>query len=128
MPLARLPWQHPPSPSSLADAQCALHHSVRRGCGRRHRRAAVRERLQKKWSQPIVIENKPGGDGIVAIQAFVQANDDHVLLFAATGSFTVHPYQREKLPYDRERDLLPIARVSNTLLGIGVPATSASRR
>ena len=84
----------------------------------------VSERLQKKWGQSIVIENKPGGDGIVAIQAFVQANDDHVLLFAATGSFTVHPYQREKLPYDRERDILPIARVSNTLLGIGVPMSS----
>ena len=81
----------------------------------------VAERLQKKWNQAIVIENKPGGDGIVAIQAFVQANDDHVLLYAATGSFTVHPYQREKLPYDRERDILPIARVANTLLGVAVP-------
>ncbi len=83
----------------------------------------VAERLQKKWGQPIVIENKPGGDGIVAIQAFVQANDDHVLLYAATGSFTVHPYQREKLPYDRERDILPIARVANTLLGVAVPVS-----
>ncbi len=81
----------------------------------------VAERLQKKWGQSIVIENKPGGDGIVAVQAFVQANDDHVLLYAATGSFTVHPYQREKLPYDRERDILPIARVANTLLGVAVP-------
>ncbi|CAN0353336.1 unnamed protein product, partial [Phaeothamnion confervicola] len=84
------------------------------------------ERLQKKWNQAVVIENKPGGDGIVAIQAFVGANDDHVLLFAATGSFTVHPYQREKLPYDRERDLLPIARVSNTLLGVGVQTSSGT--
>lgn len=82
------------------------------------------ERLQKKWGHAVVVENKPGGDGIVAIQTFVQANDDHVLLFAATGSFTVHPYQREKLPYDREKDLLPIARVSNTLLGVAVQAGS----
>lgn len=82
------------------------------------------ERLQKKWNQPVVIENRPGGDGLVAIQAFLGANDDHVLLFAATGSFTVHPFQREKLPYDRKADLLPIARVSNTLLGVGVQAGS----
>ncbi len=82
------------------------------------------ERLQKKWNQAIVIENRPGGDGLVAIQTFVGANDDHVLLFAATGSFTVHPYQREKLPYDRERDLLPIARVSNTLLGVATQVGS----
>lgn len=84
----------------------------------------VAERLQKKWGQPIVIENKPGGDGLVAITSFVQANDDHVLLYAATGSFTVHPYQREKLPYDRERDILPIGRVANTLLAVAVPTAS----
>lgn len=84
----------------------------------------VAERLQKKWKQAIVVENKPGGDGILAVTAFVQANDDHVLLYAATGSFTVHPYQRENVPYDRERDILPIARVANTLLGVAVPTSS----
>lgn len=82
------------------------------------------ENLQKKWNQSIVVENRPGGDGIIAVQAMVQANDDHVLLYGGTAAFTVHPYQREKLPYDRARDLLPIARISNTLLGIGVPAKS----
>src|SRR5262245_31105793 len=40
------------------------------------------DRLTKKWDQPIVIENRPGGDGIVAINAFVSAQDDHILLFA----------------------------------------------
>ena len=35
------------------------------------------EKLQVKWRQPVVIENKPGGDGIVAIQAFLGANDEH---------------------------------------------------
>ncbi|TMJ81656.1 MAG: tripartite tricarboxylate transporter substrate binding protein, partial [Alphaproteobacteria bacterium] len=37
------------------------------------------DRLTRKWDQPIVIENRPGGDGIVAINAFVSAQDDHVL-------------------------------------------------
>lgn len=85
------------------------------------------EHLQKKWGQPVVVENRPGGDGIIAVQAMVQANDDHVLFFGGTAAFTVHPYQREKLPYNRARDLLPIARISNTLLGIGVPASSDLR-
>ena len=51
------------------------------------------DRLTKKWDQPIVIENRPGGDGIVAINAFVSARDDHVLLFAPSSSFIGHPYQ-----------------------------------
>jgi len=82
------------------------------------------DRLQKRWGQPVVIENRPGGDGIVAITGFVTANDDHVLLYTPTGSFTVHPYQKANLPYDAQRDLQPIARVSNTILAVGVPASA----
>src|SRR6185369_5430699 len=37
------------------------------------------EKLQIKWGQPVVIENKPGGDGIIALQTYLGANDDHVL-------------------------------------------------
>jgi len=83
----------------------------------------VAERLQMRWGKPVVVENRPGADGIVAVQAFVSANDDHTLLFAATGSFTVHPFQYEKLPYT-PADLLPIARVSNTILATGVPSST----
>src|SRR5262249_14479002 len=78
------------------------------------------DRLTRKWDQPIVIENRPGGDGIVAINAFVSAQDDHVLLFAPSSSFIGHPYQHNDLPYKPE-DLAPIARVSNTVVAISVP-------
>jgi tripartite-type tricarboxylate transporter receptor subunit TctC len=56
------------------------------------------DRLTKKWDQPIVIENRPGGDGILAINAFVSAQDDHILLFAPSSSFIGHPYQHDNLP------------------------------
>jgi tripartite-type tricarboxylate transporter receptor subunit TctC len=79
------------------------------------------DRLPARWGRPVIIENRPGADGLVAIQAFVNANDDHVLLFSPSGNFTVHPYQYEKLPY-RPADLAPIARVSNTVIAVGVPA------
>ena len=78
------------------------------------------ERLPARWGKPLVIENRPGGDGLVAIQAFLSANDDHTLLFSPSGNFTVHPYQYDKLPYT-PADLVPIARVSNTILAVGVP-------
>ena len=82
----------------------------------------ISERLQQKWGNAVVIENRPGGDGIVAINAFTGAGDDHVLLYAATASFIAHPYLYETLPYDRERDLLPIARISITVMAAGIPA------
>src|SRR5262249_18422614 len=79
------------------------------------------DRLTKKWGQPVVIENKPGGDGIVAISAFVSAKDDHVLLLTPTSSFIAHPWMHENRPY-QPSDLAPIARISNTIIGISVPA------
>jgi tripartite-type tricarboxylate transporter receptor subunit TctC len=77
------------------------------------------EKLRVKWRQPVVIENKPGSDGIVAIQAFLGANDDHVLMFGPSGGFVVHPFMYTKLPYN-QADLIPIARVSNTILAVAV--------
>src|SRR5215467_4197967 len=38
------------------------------------------DRLSKRWGQPVVIENRPGGDAVVAVTAVISANDDHVLL------------------------------------------------
>ena len=83
----------------------------------------IADKLSAKWGQPVVVENRPGGDGIVAISAFTGARDDHVLLMSLTSSFTAHPYLHDKLPYD-PRDLAPIARISNTVVAVVVPASS----
>jgi tripartite-type tricarboxylate transporter receptor subunit TctC len=80
------------------------------------------DRLSARWGQPIVVENRPGGDGLVAIGAFVTAHDDHVLLFAPSSSFTAHPFLHDKLPY-KPSDLVPITRVSNTIVTISVPTS-----
>jgi len=82
----------------------------------------IADRLSKRWGQPVVVENRPGGDGLVAIGAFVGANDDHVLLAAPSGSFTAHPFIYKSLPY-KPADLLPIARVSNTIVVVAAPAS-----
>jgi tripartite-type tricarboxylate transporter receptor subunit TctC len=80
------------------------------------------DKLSAKWGKGVVVENKPGGDAILAITAFTGASDDHTLLMAPTSTFTAHPYLHEKLPYD-VKDLLPIVRVSNTVIAVGVPAS-----
>ena len=80
------------------------------------------DRLSARWGQPVVVENKPGGDAFVAINTVIGARDDHVLLFAPASTFTAHPYLHDKLPYDI-KDLVPVARVTNTLIGVGVPTS-----
>jgi tripartite-type tricarboxylate transporter receptor subunit TctC len=79
------------------------------------------DQLSKRWGQPVVVENRPGGDGLVAISAMVAAHDDHVLLASPTSSFTAHPFVYKNVPYKPE-DLQPIARVSNTIIVIAAPA------
>jgi tripartite-type tricarboxylate transporter receptor subunit TctC len=81
----------------------------------------MQERLSQRWGKPVVIENKPGADSIIAIQALLSANDDHTFMWGPSGNFIVHPYQYQKLPYNPD-DIVPIARYSATILALGVPA------
>jgi tripartite-type tricarboxylate transporter receptor subunit TctC len=80
------------------------------------------DRLSARWGKPVVVENRPGGDGIVSIESFVSANDDHTLWVGPVGIFTVAPYSHDTLPYDSQRDLVPIVSVSDVVLAVSVPA------
>jgi tripartite-type tricarboxylate transporter receptor subunit TctC len=80
------------------------------------------DRLGKLWGQPAVVENRPGGDGVIAINAVIQAKDDHVLLWGPTANFVGHPYSLDKMPYD-PKELVPVARVTGTVVTLGVPAS-----
>jgi len=82
------------------------------------------ERLAARWGHPVVVENRPGGDGMIAINSFLNADDDHTLLLTATSAFTAHPYVHEKLPYDANR-LIPVARMTDSLVVLAVPANLA---
>src|SRR3954466_14761541 len=113
LPVAAQAWPHKPvrmilslGPGSGADIGARLY----------------ADRLTKMWGQPVVIENKPGGDGVIAINAVIAAKDDHVLLWGPTANFVGHPYSLEKMPYD-PNELVPVARVSGTVVSLGVPAS-----
>jgi tripartite-type tricarboxylate transporter receptor subunit TctC len=80
------------------------------------------DRLAKRWGQSVVVENRPGADGIVAISAVIAARDDHTLLWGPSSTFVGHPYTLDRLPYD-PNELVPVARVSNTVVSIAVPAS-----
>ena len=81
------------------------------------------ERLSKRWGQPVVVENRPGADGIVAVGAFAANHDDHTLLYSAPGPITVNPVLYAKLPYDPARDLAPISSGSEVFVTVAVPSS-----
>lgn len=82
------------------------------------------EPLSQRWGQPIVVENLPGGDGIIAAREFVTRNDDHTLLYSFAGLITINPLLHQKLPYDPARDFAPIASTTDNFIAIAVPASS----
>jgi len=81
------------------------------------------DRLSKLWNEPVLVENRPGGDGLVSLDAFVQAHDDHVLWFGPAGAFNVLPYGHDTLPFDPKRDINPIVSVSQVVLAVSMPAS-----
>jgi tripartite-type tricarboxylate transporter receptor subunit TctC len=79
------------------------------------------EKLAARWGQPVVVENLPGPDGLVAAREFVNRRDDHTLLFSFASLLSVNPTTIDKLPYDPARDLVPIASTSDNFIAIAVP-------
>jgi tripartite-type tricarboxylate transporter receptor subunit TctC len=76
--------------------------------------------LGKKWGKPVVVEDKAGAEGTIGVGSFVSSQDDHTLLYTVGGSVTVAPLLIDKLAYDVERDLQPIAATTVIVLTLAV--------
>jgi tripartite-type tricarboxylate transporter receptor subunit TctC len=74
--------------------------------------------LAERWATPVVVDNRPGGDSVIGLQAFVAAADDHTLLFAPTGVVTLVPLQHERLGFSPDEELVPIAAATEVTLAI----------
>lgn len=86
----------------------------------------VADELSRRWGQAVIVENRPGADGIVGVSAFIGTADDHALLFAPTGTFTASPLLHQSTAVRSDR-LVPIVRVTNTLIAIAVPSSMKLR-
>lgn len=68
--------------------------------------------LAKALNQPVVVEPKPGANGLIATDTVAKAaNDGYTLLFAPSSAILINPVIHAKLPYDTEKDLVPISQV-----------------
>jgi tripartite-type tricarboxylate transporter receptor subunit TctC len=71
-------------------------------------------KLGEYWGHQVVVENRPGGNGLIAMSAAVKADPDgYTLVMASGGDVSLNPALLEKMPYDVERDLVPISGVSD---------------
>jgi tripartite-type tricarboxylate transporter receptor subunit TctC len=74
----------------------------------------IAEQLTRMWGQQVVVENRPGGGGIIGTQAILSAlPDGYTLLYGVASIFTVLPAQLNKPRFDVNRDLIPIGLTAN---------------
>ena len=67
--------------------------------------------LQAALGQPFYVENKVGANGIIANDFVVKSSDAHTVLFAPSSAIVINPFIQPKLPYDTQRDLLPVGQI-----------------
>lgn len=88
----------------------------------------VAEQLSAALGQPVIVENRPGAAGSIAMQALVRsAPDGHTLALATMSQAVFNSYLFSKLPYDPQRDLEPVALLVTGAMAIAAhPSFQAS--
>ena len=72
----------------------------------------VAQPLSEKWKQPVVVDNRPGANAIIATEAVVRSKPDgYTLLMAYATELALNPATHKKLPYDPLRDLAPVMQL-----------------
>jgi tripartite-type tricarboxylate transporter receptor subunit TctC len=85
----------------------------------------VGQKLSESLGQPVIIDNKPGGGGIVSAEHVAKsAPDGYTLLVGASGAMAINPAVYTKLPYDPIRDFIPVSELGSFPLILIVNASS----
>jgi tripartite-type tricarboxylate transporter receptor subunit TctC len=89
---------------------------------------SLANKLQASLAQPFVVENKPGAGGNIGADAVAKsAADGHTLLVAVNGPVAVNKYLYKEMPYDSDKDLLPISLLASSPQMLAVtPSLGAS--
>jgi tripartite-type tricarboxylate transporter receptor subunit TctC len=83
------------------------------------------ERLTRSLGQAIVIENKPGGQNIIGAQAVARSPaDGYTFYFATTAALVTNKYLFKAMPYDPEKDFVPVAFIAKSPFAVLVKAES----
>lgn len=88
----------------------------------------VAEQLARRWGQPVIVDNRPGGNGFIAIAALRQAAPDgHKLIQLDSTHLTTHPHTFSRLPYDPQVDLEPVRPLFRNAIFVAVAKDSPYR-
>jgi tripartite-type tricarboxylate transporter receptor subunit TctC len=87
------------------------------------------QKLSESMGQPVVVESRPGANGIVAAQSVAKSAPDGYTMLLTTGSHTANPHTMKNLPYDALKDFAPISQLAGSYglaLLTNLPVTSVA--
>ncbi len=86
------------------------------------------DRLSRLWNQPVVIENRPGGQNVPGAQAAARSPaDGYNFFYATTAAIVSNPFTFKSLPYDPERDFAPVAMIAKSPMVVAVSPSVAAK-
>jgi len=89
----------------------------------------VADKLARAWGQPVVVENRPGGNGFIAIDAFKRgATDGHDLIQLDNVHLSAYPHLFKKLPYNPQKDFEPLLPLFKAYFFFTVAADSRYKK
>lgn len=85
----------------------------------------VADKLSKIWGKAVIVDNRPGASGFIAIEAIKRATPDgHELLQMDNAQMAAQPFLFKKLPYDLLRDFEPVTPILRNYFFVNVPVAS----
>jgi tripartite-type tricarboxylate transporter receptor subunit TctC len=92
---------------------------------------AIGQAMSESLKQPVIVENRPGANGNVGADAVAKSpGDGYTLLMSSGGAITVNPFIYAKMPFDADKDLVPVASVARVLVFLvthpSVPANNVA--
>jgi tripartite-type tricarboxylate transporter receptor subunit TctC len=78
------------------------------------------EELRQRWNQAVIVENKPGASGNIGTQAAARATPDGHILLMTVNTFVMNASLYPNIPYDPEKDFVPIAEIATGALALVV--------
>ena len=88
----------------------------------------VAQKLAVRFSQPVIVENRPGGDSLIGTEAVAKAvPDGYTVLITSPSATVILPHTRKRLSYDPFRDFVHVVQIAYAQFALAVnPSISAA--
>ena len=84
---------------------------------------AIAQELSQAWGQPVVVDNRPGADEMIGVEAVTKSPPDgYTLLVGSNGGVTAAPHLHSRMRYDPQKNLTPIFMLGQVMPVMVVPA------